>query len=211
MNYIYDILINFKPCLYDIYEWNKDDDILHLRKIPLFHLAKPTLEQLINYKVKVDSNFLSKIFNRTELFTRTKINTLTYCFLGTDGEEVIGFQMDNNGYITQYSKLLLEEEAEVLEYADHLSIYDLNHEVLSNRLPFNFKTRQEVKIKKYIDNEIDKILQDKAYDKLEYLYLDCFDKKKHKKDILNNIHQDIENNWDTIYLKLYQLLKITNK
>ena len=38
MNYIYDILVNFKETLYDFYEWNKNDNITHIRKIPLFRI-----------------------------------------------------------------------------------------------------------------------------------------------------------------------------
>ena len=34
MNYIYDILLNFKNKLYDFYDWNINDDITHIRKIP---------------------------------------------------------------------------------------------------------------------------------------------------------------------------------
>ena len=35
MNYIYDILINFNENLYDFYDWNLNDQIDHIRKIPV--------------------------------------------------------------------------------------------------------------------------------------------------------------------------------
>ena len=38
MNYIYDILLNFQKEFYDFYEWNPDDEIIHIRKIPLFYI-----------------------------------------------------------------------------------------------------------------------------------------------------------------------------
>jgi len=33
MTYIYDILLNFKDDLYEFYDWNKTDNIIHIRKI----------------------------------------------------------------------------------------------------------------------------------------------------------------------------------
>ena len=33
MNYIYDILLNFKEDLYDFFDWNYSDDIEHIRKM----------------------------------------------------------------------------------------------------------------------------------------------------------------------------------
>ena len=38
MNYIYDILLNFNDMLYDFYDWNVKDNILHIRKIPLIQI-----------------------------------------------------------------------------------------------------------------------------------------------------------------------------
>ena len=55
MNYIYDILLNFNNIPYDIFEWNKDDKILHIRKIPLIKLSTFDLSNLVNKKVKIDN------------------------------------------------------------------------------------------------------------------------------------------------------------
>ena len=33
MNYIYDIYLNLNKNLYDFYEWNKSDNIIHIKKI----------------------------------------------------------------------------------------------------------------------------------------------------------------------------------
>lgn len=43
MNYMYDVLLNFNDFPYDIFEWNKDDKINHIRKIPLFKLKTTDL------------------------------------------------------------------------------------------------------------------------------------------------------------------------
>ena len=39
MTYIYDILLNFKEELIEFYDWNKNDNIIHIRKIPLLKIS----------------------------------------------------------------------------------------------------------------------------------------------------------------------------
>lgn len=209
MNYIYDILINFQTHLYDVYDWNKNDDILHLRKIPMFRLDTETLKKLCCFEVQISSEFLSRIFNRTELFQRNKVSSLEYCFLATDLEEVIGFKVDKLGNILGYSKLLLEEEAEVLEYATGLSIYNLSFQALNRKEVLPFKTREEVKIKSFILKEIKQMIKSQDSDKLRYLYLECFGKNIEIDKIKKNIFKEIEQKWDKVYLKLYHFLKMT--
>ena len=38
MNYLYDILLNFNLRLYETYEWERNDQITHIRKIPFFKI-----------------------------------------------------------------------------------------------------------------------------------------------------------------------------
>lgn len=209
MNYIYDILINFQSQIYDIYDWNKNDDILHIRKIPMFRVGTESLKELCEYNVQLSSEFLSKIFNRTELFGRNKVSTLDYCFLATDLKEVIGFKIDKVGNIIGYSKMLIEEEAEVLEYAQGLSIYTLPYQVLEKKEIVLFKTREEVKIKKFILQELNQMVKRHDEDKLVYLYLECFGEPCNGANIETTIFDEIEKKWDKVYLKLYKFLKMT--
>lgn len=209
MNYIYDILIDFQPNLYDVYDWNKNDDILHLRKIPMFKLNTESLKELCSYNIQISSEFLVKIFNRTELFGRNKVAPLEYCFLATDLNEVIGFKLDKMGKIIGYSKLLLEEEAEVLEYAEGLNPYQLSYQVLEKKELFPFRTREEVKIKDFILKELRQMVKKQDEDKLVYLYLECFGERCDSTQVVNTIFEKLEQNWDKVYLKLYQFLKMT--
>ena len=38
MNYIYDLLLNFNENIYEFYDWNKTDNIKHIKKIPIFKI-----------------------------------------------------------------------------------------------------------------------------------------------------------------------------
>ena len=73
MNYIYDILLNFNKKIYDIYEWEKNDIITHIRKIPLFIVEKKQLLEIVNNEVIFNQEKLKKIENKTEIFTKNNV------------------------------------------------------------------------------------------------------------------------------------------
>lgn len=198
MNYIYDIFLNFNNYLYDVYEWNKNDNIIHVRKIPLFRVDSKTMCDFINNKIELSLEFLSKIYNKTELFSKNK--NIDYSFLISDGNDVIAFC--NN----KYSRLLIEEEREVLEYANAIKCIDIDYKIIKNNRKVVFKTRSEIKIKNYINKRIKDLILNKDYDKLNFLYLDCFNEKIDNVDKL--FIYKLNKNWDKTYLKLYQLLRL---
>ena len=47
MNYIYDIYLNFNKTYYDFYEWNNNDKVMHIKKIPLFKVSTSNLKKMI--------------------------------------------------------------------------------------------------------------------------------------------------------------------
>ena len=115
MNFIYDILVNFSDDLYDFYEWNTDDNVTHIRKIPLFKVSTETLEKLINYNVKVDLDFLKKLENKTEKFTSRDVEKITYCALFSDSNDVYALKFNEKGNNIKISKLLIDESEDVLD------------------------------------------------------------------------------------------------
>lgn len=199
MNYIYDIFLNFNDTLYDIYEWNKTDPIIHIRKIPLFKVDKKTMCDFITKKIELNAEFLSKILKKTELFSKN--SNINYAFLISDGIDVIAYKHSN-----KYSRLLVEEEREVIEYVRSINNTKIDYKIIKNNTSISFKTRNETKIKEYITKKINELIKNNDYDKLKYLYLDCFNKNVDKVDKL--FLDELNNNWDNVYLKLYNLLKL---
>ena len=205
MTYIYDIFLNYNDLVYEVFEWDKEDKISHIRKIPLIIINSLDLYNLINKKVIINSVFLTKIYRKTEIFNKNNTCYLDYSFLATDKNEVIAFKIDKNGLIKQYSKLLVEEEIDVLDYSESLSYQMIEYKIIASKELDCFKTRNENKIKKFIYEEIKKIENDS--DKLKFLYLECFGKIKNK-NLLNIIYQQLEKNWENVYIKIYDFLKI---
>ena len=63
MKDIYDVLLNFKKIAYEFYEWNNDDDIIHVKKMPIIKVDENTLNEFINYDLCTEDNFLSNIIS----------------------------------------------------------------------------------------------------------------------------------------------------
>ncbi len=204
MNYIYDIFLNFNQFLYEVFEWNKDDKIYHVRKIPFIVLSTDDLLNLVNKKVIIDNEFLTKIYCKTEYFSKKNVYSLDYCFLATDRHEIIAFKLDKDGAIEEYSKLLFADEMEVLNYSENISSKIFNYKIISDKKLNSFKTRNEKKIKKYIYNELKLMIND--VDKVHFLYLECFGKMKKEKSV-NLIYQELENNFEKVYIKVYNFLR----
>jgi len=207
MNYVYDVLLNFNKEMYEFYDWNLDDFISHIRKILVFRISDKTMNDLINNNVIVDSNFLVKISNRTEMFTKQNIKIINYSALFTNGLFVIGLKFDKNGSIVGRSKLLFDEEYDILDSFKEMTEYDLKYRVIViNKLDF-FKTRKEICMKKYIIENLNKIKNDKEV--LKYLYYECFNEKDcDLGKILPKINKSLNNNWESFYDKVYNFFRL---
>ena len=70
MNFIYDILVNFKYPLVDFYEWNEKDDIVNIKRIPIYKINTLDLGKLKYHKFKIDDVEVLK--NNTKIFNNKK-------------------------------------------------------------------------------------------------------------------------------------------
>ena len=69
MKNIYDILVNFKKIPYEFYEWNKEDDVKHVKKMPSIKVSDSTLYDIFYNDAVVSKNFLDQIKDKTEILT----------------------------------------------------------------------------------------------------------------------------------------------
>lgn len=208
MNYVYDVLLNFNKELYDFFDWNNSDVISHIRKILLFRVNNKVMEDLKTKNILVNQNFLTKISNRTEMFTSQNVKLINYACIFTNGLEAIALKFDKNGSVMHKSRLLLDEEAEILDSINDFEEYDLEYQVL-NSMPINyFKTRKEREIEKFIDKKLKEITKDDT-EKLRYLYYECFNKREDNVDkIILKINTELKNNWSNFYDKVYNFFKL---
>lgn len=193
MNYIYDIILNFNEQIYDFYEWNKGDNLSHVRKIPLFRINSKDLYNIENNYIVLNDDLINKIKGKTEIFSGRTIKNIDACIF-SDGTSVIAVKFKNNKYF--FSKLIIEEEMEVVEVVNRMREININYEMIGKRLS-SLKTRKEIEIENYVKKELNKLEKNHENEKLQYLFFECFGKEEYDIKKLYN-----ESN------KIYEILKL---
>lgn len=208
MNYIYDILINLQKNLYDFYEWNLSDEIMHVRKIPLIRISTENLLNIKDNQIILDLENLKNISNRCEVFTNHNVRIIEYLCLFSDNQEVLAIEFDKSGRKNRISKLLIDEELEVIEVSEHINSTNIKYQIKNKEKVETFKTRTELKIYDYILKQFTK----DNYEKLKYLYFECFDKEEDNyQKIVNDLKKELKINWKEVYEKVYKFLKLSSQ
>ena len=176
MNYIYDILLNFQKEYYEFYEWNKNDEIYHMRKIPIIKINDKQFEEIKNNKIKFSTSSLKYFSNKAEKFNKNNIIKIKYIAIFANNNETIAIKLNQDGYITHKSSLILEEQEDVLEILKFTNSITLNYQIIEKKKKEAFKTRFEIENEKFIIKELNKIYKENNLNKLNYLYLECFNK-----------------------------------
>ena len=198
MNYIYDVLVNFKYPFLEFYDWNSDDDIINIKRIPLFKISSKNLNVLKYHKFKLKN--INNIKGVTKVFNDRKNNYNATIY--TDGKDVVAFKFDDNGICIAKSDLLLDEENDILNNASTLNISNIDYEVISKDNISLYKTRNEIKITNYLIDEINKVSD---IDKLNYIYYECFN--EHDKVSKDKLITTIKGEWNDKYYKIYDFFK----
>ncbi|MBR3660635.1 MAG: hypothetical protein IKN63_01880 [Bacilli bacterium] len=209
MTYIYDILLNFNDEFYEFYEWEKKDNIYHIKKIPVFKVDTLFMENLLENKIEISNDFLNIINNKTEVFEGKKIKLLKYSCLFTDSYKVVGINIEDNSI--KLSDLLLDEALDTLEITKRLQVINISYNIIKEKNISYFETRNELKIKNSLLIEFNNIYKNKDDNKLKYLYFEYFNKSI---DDIDLIYIDLINSLQEInsrHLKLFELLKLCNK
>lgn len=208
MNYVYDILSNFNQELYDFYDWDKNDNFTHLRKVPSFRVSKEVLVDLMFKKVKIKGNLLKLIKDKTQVFTKEGVDVIEYCFIVSDSVNALGVILDEDGIIYKRSKFLVSEELEINKCLKASKIYNVEYNLLSSKTHYSNMTRNEEKVTNLILNELELIMD--STDKIDYLYYEWFNTNKGKnkyKKLVSSIKSSYTSKHEYI-LELLNLLKI---
>lgn len=210
MTYIYDVLLNFSDTerIVEFFEWNNNDSIDHIKRIPLIRISSNAFNELINNNIIVEKEFLDKIQDSTWMYKKTK--NLEYAVLITDLNKVIAFEFNKEGKIIAKSGLLLDEEEEIIEESYDLKEENLNYKIESKINNNIFLTREEQKKQKYLLLELDNIVKENNKNKLNFLYHEIFlkDKLTFEEKYLK-LKEDIEKNYTSKYNNLYEIVRLT--
>ena len=199
MNFIYDIYLNLNMTLYDFYDWNKTDKIIHIKKIPIFVISDKKLKAMITHDIKIDMNILNSIKDKTETWS---INSrIKYCALFSSTDDIIAIEFDKTGKSIKKSFLCIDEANDILE--------DINEADISNiQFTPTKKTQNILKTRKqiYVDNFINNELKDIDTERLKYICFECLGNSNNNIKDLKKLRTS-----NTKYKNLYDILKLTSK
>lgn len=202
MNYIYDIYLNFNDVLYDFFDWDKNDLLMHIKKIPIFKINSEDLIQIINNTIEINKDFLSSIYRKTELWNTAERNDFYTLFC--DDNNIIAIEFNEYGKSIKKSYLQIDEELEILETVYKFKEFKVEYKILKKE-KILLKTRKELKDEIFVEKELKNI----ENDKLKYIYFECFGKhEKNEKEILSSINKISKNS--KTYKNLYNILKLTS-
>ena len=210
MNYYYDIILNWSENkAYDFYEWNDFDSLELIKKIPLFKIKHKAFLDIVSSNIKVDKAFLNMIADKTLISDKKSFKRIEYACLFTDTKSVYALEFDKEGNSISRSKLLVDDELNVLEVMYGLKETQLEYVVKEN-LQMDSTLRQIKEAKKLIVLEINNLYQNKDIAKLKYLY---YEYKKENVDDLEYIYEeimrDLNKEFNEDILKLYYIIKLS--
>lgn len=206
MNFIYDIVLNFNRDYYDFFEWNKKDNIINIKKIPLFMVSNDTFKSMKYDIVTVGKSFIDSIREKTYTYNRQKVGPAC---LVCNGKEVIGLLFNEKGDLVKRSSLLLDEEEEVLDEIYSDEIFDIEIVKVRKGKTNEGVNRVQKEKKEFLIRYINKENSDIN---LKYLYYDYFEKDEDDTSIIkSSLIQEIKNNWNKKFDSFYETVKIFNK
>ena len=174
MKNIYDILVNFKKIPYEFYEWNKEDDVKHVKKMPSIKVSDSTLYDIFYNDAVVSKNFLDQIKDKTEIFFGRTIKKVKYACVIYNDDVALSILLNDNGEIIGKSKLLFDEEEDVLK--EDVPLKEIDYNIIKKSKKISGLTRREEKIVLLLSKYLDKIHESKKNDEIKYMYFECFNK-----------------------------------
>ena len=198
---------NFNDTYYEFYEWNREDSLTYIKKIPTIRINKLQMEIIHNNVINITKDELEKISNKT--FTETGM--IKYCLLLTDLEKVMVIKFNEQGISTEKSLLLLDEEESVIDECRDFELEVLDCEIIEKLDSVKFITRKESMIQECLLSEIKKLYKNKIYDEINYLYNELFNDNKNIHKKYQFLMDDITNNYSEKYNRLYNIIQLTHE
>ena len=212
MKNVYDIVVNYKKQAYEFYEWDKNDNITHIKVIPSIKVTSKCILDFLNNDIVIKKDLIEKIKDKTEVIYKGKIKKINYSCILFDKNISLCILFDENGYMIAKSKLLFEESDDVIKNGYELKETKLEYKVLKTLFFNKFRTRNENKIIFDLNSYIDNIFKNNRYDELKYLHYECFDEELSD---YNKIYEKLKegvNEYNTLLIeKLSSLIKVLKK
>ena len=201
MNYIYDIYANINKKYYDIYDWQKKDKIIHIKKIPIFKIKSSDLQKFIKDEIKLDETFVKIIKNKTEFFNNN-LNS-NFCAF-TDMRDEIITKISNNGNIIGKSSIHFTDKYNATNAFKKINLSNIDYKI-TKVIPLDSENRYEKIRRNFLMKNIDIL----SKEKLTYLYFECFEQKvDNEKIIKNHLKKEIVKQNEKVCTTISNFLKL---
>ena len=176
MNYYYDLTLNFDmENLWEFYEWEESDLLSNVKKIPLFRVDFDTMKDFLMNHIKVDESFVGDIAHKT--IFRDSSEDVYASFLMSDSKNSLAVMLNEEGVVIALSKVLIVDDNNINEYMYTMRETEIPYQILYTRRKRK-QLRQEEKLKRFIQIELQTLLEEKNIQKLKYLYYEWFQKEE---------------------------------
>ena len=208
----YDILVNYQKIAYEFYDWNKTDDVKHIKVIPTFKVSDKCLQDFYNYDLMVDRTFLDMIKDKTEIFIKGLTVKEPYACVLFSSYSALSFKFDKQGNVIGKSNLLFDEADDIITTFYSLEETKINYKVTNMEKLNSFYTRYESKMIDDLINYLKQIQKNSNDYETKYIYFECFNKeidssKKAYEKLFNSVNKlDFK-----VIEKLKNLMKVLKK
>lgn len=191
MDYIYDIVLNFQNNYYDFFEWKETDKIINVKKILVYTVSTEDYLNLKYNEVIIDNKILPKQIKM---------------FLITNGLEVMGLLIDNEGRIVKKSSLIFDEADEILEEKESIKKLPLKYmqNIIKPRISYSRLITEKIR---FVEKYFSKIDINKDEYLLKYIYYDIYNKEENN---INKINKELRELINININKIYDSIKKVN-
>lgn len=188
MEFIYDIVLNFQDEYCEFFEWQLNDKILNVKKIPLYKISSKDYLILKYNDVVIQESVFHKKYRM---------------ILVTNGIEVMGLLLNSNNKVIKRSSLIIEEADDVLEYLSQSKITDIKYLENKKRV-VSYDGRIMKEKLGYVSRFLKDINLERDEYLLKYLYYDLYNQEevdvnkiynilcKKKREDVNKIYKSIQ-------------------
>ena len=208
MHYYYDVLANFDECYLEFYEWEKNDPITMIKKVPFIRISNKDMMDFLTYKIKIKNSWLEKYMGKTTLKNR-KEKPLIILFSSTKTSILLEF--DENGKSIYYSKLLIEDENNCNEYAYSMKETPVSYEKL-DKLEIRKDFRKAIEEKKVLKTELKMLEEENNLEKCQFIYYEWFGSLENDLNkMIKDCKKELEKDYNLKMHQIAELIKLTYK
>lgn len=203
MKYAYDVVLNFNDKFYNFYEWNTNDTITYVKKIPIYKVTNGIINEIITNNISLDVSFIETI-PVSYIYKEMFIEKVYGLMIMTSTDSSIALNFDNNGKVLKISDIMLDDLEEITNLVNKMKYTNIKYEVLSKKED-RLVIRNDVNMYNFINNKIDSI---NNKDEIKYIYYECF--LKNDCNNINDMKKNIKKYYTKDPEKLYKLLMLYN-